>query len=235
MKKILTLLFLSMLTGITTSYAITKGSKPKTKDTLSIKCLLFSPNLFYGIELGEKPVRDMVDTLVGQINMYDTAKELDLVILSGRDLGFSNQQNILWQQILDSATTRGYGVCPPQAGPEIYVLSQNMKQGHALLARRAAEGKPIFVGMNKLRFSGNTNNKSGIFGSEKHSFDYVFCIKSGRQKNSYDLGYCATGAVKGRTKYVWTSNDLFIFVNKNQRPTNSHVMRYCISGASVGE
>lgn len=225
MKKLSFLLFIA-LAAINVCYAGGLKKQHNPKDTLSVKCLLFSPDLFYGIELGEKPLRDMVDTLVSQINMYDSSDVLNLVIVSGRDLGFTNQQDILWQQIIDSAQSRGYGICPPQAGPEIFVLSQNQKNGHNLLARKVATGKPVFIGMNKIAYKDNTSKGQG--------FNYVFCIKSNGYKNSYSLGYSATSSVNRHKKYTWSSSDMFIFVNKKHPVKHKNILRYCISGAVVG-
>src|SRR5690348_8143093 len=120
MKKIILLICTAGLINSGHLYATNNNKGTKAKDTLNLKCLLFSANLFYGIELGEKPVRDMVDTLVSEIPGYDSATQLNLVVVSARDLGFKGYKYILWEDILDSAESKGYEICPPQVGPELY-------------------------------------------------------------------------------------------------------------------
>ncbi len=191
-----------------------KGSK-KAKDTINIKCELYSPNLYYGIELGEKPTATMVDTLVGEIENYDTDANLNLVVITAQNLGFTNQTNILWEQILDSAQKRGFGICPAQIGPELYVLSQNIPSQKKLLSSSVINNRPIFVGMDKIRHTLNKLKKNGYHPfRHRDFFDYVFCIKSDNQKHEYELGYCATNSTTAGEAFVWNYNDKFIFVNK---------------------
>lgn len=226
MKKLLTLLYAGCLINAGHLGATTNAKSNKGKDTISIRCMLFSPNLFYGIELGEKPVRDMVDTLVSEIPSYDTASELNLVIVSARELGFKGYKNILWEDILDSAESRGYEICPPQVGPELYVLSQNMPHGKALLNQKVANGRPIFIGMDRIRHNIIGQKNGGFaFLKRKNHFDYVFCIKSSPKRHSYELGYSATNTATQDEDFTWSTDDMFIFI-KSQHP-KSRKAYYC--------
>lgn len=191
-----------------------KGHK-KAKDTLNVKCKIYSPDLYYGIELGEKPTATMVDTLVGEIQEYDTDADLNLVVITAQNLGFTNQTNILWEQILDSAAKRGFGICPAQIGPELYVLSQNVTSQKQLLSNNVVNNRPIFVGMEKIRHTLIKMQRGGYHPfRHKDFFDYVFCIKSDNQKKDYELGYCATNSTIAGEAFVWNYNDKFVFVNK---------------------
>ena len=198
-------------------FAASKGNLNKEKDTISVKCKLFCPNLFYGIELGEKPVPDIVDTLVNEIPYYDTAHRLKVVIVSGKDLGFTNETDISWDAIIDSAENRGYTICPPQLGPELYVLSQNLPAGRTLLTDHVLKGKPLFIGMDRLRHMGSDDEGKQSAGhsifKRKDYYDFVFCIKAGSKLNSYALGYSVTNTASDKKSYGWTSTDMFIFIN----------------------
>jgi hypothetical protein len=222
MKKTITLLllcsfvkFVAAGTGIRRDTTTVRGKK----DTLSLRCILSCPGLFYGVELNEKPVRDIVDTLVGEIPHYDTGKVLKVVIVSGKDLGFTNETGISWKTIVDSAQGRGYELCPAQLGAELFILSQNMPSGKTLLHNHVLKGKPLFIGMEPLKHHVIENLDDfgvplmAIF-KRKDYFNYVFCIKSGTQLNSYDLGYSITESARDKKNYLWTSTDMFIFVNK---------------------
>lgn len=215
MKKILAILILGYLVNPVSASNHNNGKKEK--DTISLKCLLSSPTLFYGIELGEKPVRDIVDTLVNEIPTYDTAQQVKLVILSGKDLGFTNQTNISWNAILDSAKSKGYRVCPPQIGPELYVLSQNMPGTQTLLTNKTLKGRPLFIGMDKLRHMGTeeTQTSKGFKLFERKPFyDFIFCIKSNTSLTDYVLGYSVTNTSTDDNSFGWTSSDMFIFISK---------------------
>jgi hypothetical protein len=214
--KTLFLLFITiifLICGVVYASSKNHVNHPK-KDTMALKCILYSADLFYGMELGEKPVRDMVDTLVGEIPSFDSSSRLNLVILSGRDLGFKTQTNIFWEQILDSAEAKGYELCPPQVAPELYVMSQNMPARNTI-KQKVSNGRPIFIGMNRIRHQ-IKNDRKGVFSifSNKEYFDYVFCIKSNPKKNMYAIGYSATNSVHYDKDFIWTNDDLFIFLNK---------------------
>jgi len=114
MKKILTLLLLSNL--VNAVMASVPDSIARKKDTISLRCTLSSPGLFYGAELNEKPVRDIVDTLLGEIPNYDTGKVLRAVIVSGKDLGFVNNNNISWKMLIDSAQKKRVYTLPSAVG-----------------------------------------------------------------------------------------------------------------------
>lgn len=227
MKKLLLILVtLSVLAPLAHLEAKDGRKKTKGNDTINVKCKLFSANLYYGIELGEKPTPTLVDTLVGEIEEYDTNKELDLVVITAKQLGFTNQTNITWDEILDSAENKGYGVCPPQAGPEFFILSQNAPSQKAYLWQRTFNGRPIFVGMERIRHHlyDNKKGKHPLFG-HKNYFDYVFCIKSNIAKHNFELGYCATNSVTDTKRYTWDYNDRFIFLRKTRTDTyNSSVL-----------
>jgi|GEM_PF-1443099 hypothetical protein len=219
MKKILTLLLLSNV--INAVMASVPDSTARKKDTISLRCSLSSPGLFYGAELNEKPVRDIVDTLLGEIPNYDTGKVLRAVIVSGKDLGFVNNNNISWRALIDSAQKRGYTLCPPQLGAELLLLSQNIPKGKTLLSKHVLQGKPLFIGMQPLRHRVKENLDDfgvpliAIF-KRKDYYDFVFCIKSGVHLNSYDLGYSVTESARDKKSFLWSSSDMFMFISAGQ-------------------
>lgn len=216
MKKTVAILLLGLLLGPGLVTASNNNNSSTKKDTIQLKCLLFCPNLFYGIELGEKPVKDIVDTLVSEIPYYDTAQSLKLVIISAKDLGFTNESDISWDEILDSADSRGYGACPPQLGPELLVLSQNLMKNQAILNNDNLKGKPLFIGMDKLRHINRNDRKPSthsIF-KRKNYYDFIFCVKENTKSNLYELGYSITDTPDDDKDFVWNSNDLFIFLSK---------------------
>lgn len=222
MKTLLTILMIGSLMVPVSMNAANKHNTPaQHKDTMSMRCILYTPELFYGIELGEKNAKDMVDTLVGEVPFYDTNDNYNLVILSARDLGFENERDIFWQDILDSAESKGYGVCPAQVAPELFVQSQNMSNS-SLLAKRASGSRPLFVGMDKIKHAAVTAKKNR---QAKDAFDYVFCIKRDTRKHAYALGYCATNKANNRAEFTWNSNDLFIFIDKPNKRKNKAT--YC--------
>lgn len=194
------------------------GRDTVSKDTLKIKCVLSSAKLFYGFELGEKPVRDVVDTLVGEISFNDSTSNLDLVIVSGKDLGFKDETDILWTEIIDSARKRGYKICPPQTAADLYVISKNMPQGRSLIAQKLKSGRPVFIGMEDEEHEIRIEKKDIFFlfpYYHKIFYDYVFCLKSNAKKDAFMLGYAITSSSnKNDKQYIWSYNDLFIFINK---------------------
>src|SRR5581483_959160 len=169
------------------------------KDTLHIKCMLFSSRLFYAIELGEKPVATMVDTLVSEIKQYDSGAEFTLVLLTAKDSGFRMMSGLMWDDILDSAKSHGYQLCPPQMAPEIFVWSQNLPKQN-VIGERVAEGRPIFIGMDRIKHEDKQKRK--IFKHSDH-FDYIFCIKDNPKNGEFELGYSATNTVNFDKDFVW--------------------------------
>jgi len=212
MKTLLTFLLTGSLLLPT---ALTFGKGGPQKDTLTLKCMLYSSSLFYGMELGEKPLHDMVDTLVSEVPYFDSTNKLNLVILSGRDLGFTQANGLLWDDILDSAEARGYQVCPAQIAPEIYMMTQNVESSRNLIKQKMPAERPIFVGMDRIRHHLETKGLFSIFNNKKY-FDYVFCIKANAKKTSCELGYSATNSVNNDKNFGWSNDDLFIFVNKTK-------------------
>src|SRR5690349_17044363 len=87
-------------------------------DTFSVKNILSSVNLYYGLELGEKRQADVLDTLLHETQFTDSLKHFKLVILQVKQLGIKNKQHIYVEDILDSAKNQGYKLCPPQVGAE---------------------------------------------------------------------------------------------------------------------
>jgi hypothetical protein len=212
MKKYL-LVLACILQGIL-AYAHNKDTA--NKDTLNIRLILSSAGLFYGIELGDKPLNDLVDTLVGEIPYDDSSSRMNLVIITGKELGFTNQTHIRWRVILDSAKKKGYHLCPPQTAADLYVLSKNMPKGRNLINQKVANGKPIFMGMHRIRHNVGMQKKRFLFFTftRKVYFDYVFCLKANSRKNAFILGYSATDSSSGSEKdYIWAYNDTFIFIN----------------------
>jgi len=190
----------------------TMYQKKHKKDTLQLKCVLFSDRIFYGIELGEKAVPTMVDTLVSEIHQYDSGAVLTLVIVSAKDLGFRMMSGLMWDDILDSAKSHGYQLCPPQVAPEIFVMSQNMPK-HNIIGERVAEGKPVFIGMDRIKHTDKQKRK--IFKNSDH-FDYVFCIRANKN-NEYELGYSATNTTNYDKDFVWNKDDFFVFVVRRSK------------------
>lgn len=189
----------------------------KGMDTINLKCLLYSPKLFYACELGEKPVSNLVDSLVGEIKNYDSSRRLNLVIVTLKDLGFGGWKGIPCAAILDSARSHGYKLCPPQTGPELIVLSQTCRRRHSRIPGGLAAGKPIYIGMKKLRhyISGSKSiSPNGLGGGV--FFDYIFCIKGGRRGGDCQLGFCATDNVTHI--FSWTDEDRFILVQPEPGP-----------------
>jgi len=210
MKTLLTSL---LATSLLLTSVLTFAKSGPQKDTLSLKCMLYSANLFYGMELGEKPLHDMVDTLVSEVPYFDSTNKLNLVILSAKDLGFTAANGLLWDDILDSAEARGYQVCPAQVAPEIYMMTQNMESSRNLIKQKMPAERPIFVGMDRIRHHIQTKGLLSIFTNKKY-FDYVFCIKANAKKTACELGYSPTNSVNNDKSFGWSNNDLFIFVNK---------------------
>ncbi len=209
MRKLILIIGLSWIIPAFVIGANARGNHNK-KDTITLKCILFSANLFYGCELGEKPVCDMVDTLVSEIRDYDSSSKLQLVVVSLKDLGFAGWKNIPWNDILDSAAKHGYKPCLPQVGPEIIVMSQMVHHAQPLLPTDMSDNKPIYIGMKKIKHVPIRNNTGTISGLRSdNSFEYIFCIKGTHKKGEYMLGYCATDFDKHI--YSWTDKDRFIF------------------------
>ncbi len=215
MKKLITILMLGYILNPLSVNASAHGSSKKENDTISVKCLLFSPNLFYGIELGEAHVCGTVDTLLNEIPNYDTTQKLKVVVVSARELGFKGEADIPWDEIMDSATHKGYGICPPQLGPELYVALQNIPAGRKLLSKNILKDKPLFIGMDKLRHMNNDGKKASVHSRKnKNYYDFVFCIESNTKLHSYELGYSVTDAARDSKGYIWSSNDMFIFISR---------------------
>lgn len=189
------------------------GAHEKTEgqDTINLKCILFSPKLFYGCELGEKPMSTLVDTLVGEIQNYDSSCELHLVTVSLKELGFGGWKGIPCNVILDSARRHGYKLCPPQTAPELIVLSQIGRRSHPIFSKTLSDSKPYFIGMNTLRHYSTTDKQGKTIGHSRGSFfDYIFCVKSSHKKGECQLGFCAT--TNTTHIFSWTDDDRFIFV-----------------------
>jgi len=169
------------------------------RDTLNIKCLLYSPNAFYAAELGETPLKSTVDSLAASIP-YDSTQNLNLVVVSATDLGLQNLADVQWDELLDSAISHGYQPCPAQAGPELYLLSQCVK------LHNMPTTQPIFIGMQEI-----TPKKHKFMGiSLKKEEAFVFCLKSKDHGKSYKLGYASTQL--GNKSYIWSADDKFVFV-----------------------
>jgi len=179
----------------------------KQDNVFSVNCLLTSPNLFYASELGEKPVKDKVDSLVGDIQYNEANTSLDLVVVSANDLGFKNLEDVEWDEILDSALARGYALCPQQTGPELYVLAENKSKSVKL--PKLPTNTPVFIGMPQID---KTINHKVLGINFKKNMGYVFCLKAEGQNKSYKLGYCTTN--KEEENYFWSSKDMFIFAKK---------------------
>ncbi len=213
MKRCLLFVYLFILSDISSAHT----RDTLNRDTLNVRLILSSAKLFYGIELGEKPLSDLVDTLVGEINYNERTTVLNLVVITGKELGFTNQTHIRWKQIVDSAKKKGYRLCPPQTAADLYVISKNMPHGRNLLTQKVENGKPIFMGMGQERHIVSTQRKKFLFifpYTHRVYFDYVFCLKANSKKSAFILGYSATDASSGSKKdYIWTYNDMFIFVN----------------------
>lgn len=198
-------LLLIMLTigSLITSNAMAGTEKRKTApiiDTFTVHCLFSSANIFYAAELGEKQSPDKVDSLVGVID-YDSTQSIHLALVSASDLGFKNLDDVQWSEILDSAISHGYKVCPPQIGPEIYLLSQCKKMHNIPV------NVPVFIGMPEIKEY--TKHKFlGITAQNEQS--YIFCLKTNAKNKSCELGYTTT---KYSSKhFCWTSTDKFLFV-----------------------
>jgi hypothetical protein len=179
----------------------------KAENAFSVNCLLTSPNLFYACELGEKPVMDKVDSLVGNIQYNTDNASIDLVVVSANDLGFKNLADVEWDEILDSALARGYALCPQQTGPELYVMAANKSKTVKL--PKLPINTPVFIGMPQI--DKTVSHKVLGFKVQKNE-GYVFCLKAQGQNKSYKLGYCTTN--KEDENYFWTSQDMFIFAKK---------------------
>lgn len=192
------------------------GYPPKNnRDSLKLKCILYSANLFFGCELGEKPLNEEVDTLVTEINNYDSSSQLNLVLVSAKDLGFRGWRNIFWNAIIDSALNHGFRLCPPQAGPEILVMTQGGQQTSGFMAANQPDGKPIYIGMDKLRHNKEHEKKGRyLLSGANNYFDYVFCIRQEGKNDAYQLGYCITD--NATHLFTWTEDDLFLFVRPDK-------------------
>jgi hypothetical protein len=217
MKKVIPFLFLALF--FAPHFALAQHAqhgqntmymRKHKKDTVHLKCVLFSSRLFYGIELGEKTLPTMVDTLVSEIQHYDSGSNITLVVVTAKDLGFRMMSGLMWDDILDSAKSHGYELCPPQIAPEMFVMSQNMSKQSAI-GERIAEGKPVFIGMERIKHTDKLNRK--IFKHGDH-FDYVFCIRANKNTNEYELGYSATNTTSFDEDFVWNKDDYFVFMVK---------------------
>jgi hypothetical protein len=200
MKKLLIIL---LAIGSLTSGKLTAGNEKRRSgpiDTFTVKCLVSSANLFYAAELGEKPSLDKVDTLAGSIN-YTNSQNVHLALVSAADLGFENLDDVKWDEILDSAISHGYQVCPQQMGPELYLLSQCKK------LQNLPANVPIFIGMQEIK---EIVQKRFIGITAKNENGYVFCLKSDCRRKKYQLGYSTTAS--SNKHYCWTAADKFLFV-----------------------
>jgi hypothetical protein len=186
----------------------TRRNVVKAENVFSVNCLLTSPGLFYASELGEKPVMDKVDSLVGQIQYnVNNNNSLDLVVVSAKDLGFKELVDVQWDEILDSALARGYALCPQQTGPELYVLAANKSKTEKL--PKLPSNVPVFIGMPQID---KTVSHKVLGFKVTRNEGYVFCLQSQGQNKSYKLGYCTTN--KEDENYFWTAQDMFIFAKK---------------------
>lgn len=178
------------------------NKKGNIRDTLTVKCLLSSPNAFYASELGEQPLRVTVDSLAKYIN-YDTTLKLHLVVVSLSQLGLQNLADVQWDELLDSAISHGYLPCPAQVGPELYLLSQSNQ------LQNLPVGVPVFIGMEEITRS--LHHKFKDFASKKQE-GFVFCLKSKKQGASYKLGY--SSILSSGKNCIWSADDKFVFVSK---------------------
>jgi hypothetical protein len=59
-------------------------------------------------------------------------QQIQLVLLSGKDLGFSPDSQPSLQQIYERAEALGYSLCPPEVGPELRLQYTDQKIGEFL-------------------------------------------------------------------------------------------------------
>lgn len=182
-------------------------------DTFTVKNILSSVSLYYGMELGEKRQADMLDTLLHETPFTDSLKQFNLIILQVKQLGIKNKQHIFFEDIIDSAKRQGYKACAPQVGAEILVHTQNMPHDKSLFTSKVVDGMDVFIGMDPETHS-KIKYKKGEARTGKF-FDYVFCIKSDPKKKDLALGYTKSDSNNASEVYVWTSNDYVVLVNKN--------------------
>lgn len=182
-------------------------------DTFTVKNLLSSVELYYGMELGEKRQADILDTLLHETPFTDSLKQFNLVIIQVKQLGIKNKQHVFFEDIIDSAKSQGYKACPPQVGAEILVHTQNMPHDKGLFTSKVIDGTDVFIGMDPETHS-KMKYKKGEARKGKF-FDYVFCIKSDPKNKGLALGYAKSDSNNSSEIYVWTSNDYVVLVNKN--------------------
>ncbi|HXP49634.1 MAG TPA: hypothetical protein VN922_06770, partial [Bacteroidia bacterium] len=173
-------------------------------ESINLKFMLSSPNLFYAAQLGEAPVKDKVDSMINTIT-FDTAQNVHLVLVSAADLGLRNLADIQWEEILDSALAHGYQWCPAQTGPELLLWAQYTSTTQGL--SKLHPNVPVFIGMPEM-----CNTKTQKVHGKQHKYwdGYVFCLKSDGRHKGYKLGYTSTG-LDAKPVY-WSSNDMFVFV-----------------------
>jgi hypothetical protein len=67
-----------------------------------------------------------------EFELSRTPNEIQLVIISGKDLGFSPDSQPSLRQIYERAETLGYSLCPPEVGPQLRLQYTNQKIGEFL-------------------------------------------------------------------------------------------------------
>ncbi len=75
-----------------------------------------------------------------------TRREIRLVVLSGKDLGFDPESQPSLQDIYERAESLGYLLCPPEVGPQLRLQYTNQKVGEflhiAMRPLRDYDGEP---------------------------------------------------------------------------------------------
>jgi hypothetical protein len=170
--------------------------------TADLDCILTSPNLFFGCELGEKKLNKEVDTMAARI-AYDNSLHVKLIAVSLEDLGLTGN-NISYTEIKEAAQKLGYKLCPSQIGPELCVLSQNKPQNMEKLG--LPKNTNIYIAMDEISETSNMFYNGYYYGFKK---DYVFSVTEKGQ--SLKLGYFVTQFANYTSNF--SSKDVMIFIN----------------------
>jgi hypothetical protein len=67
-----------------------------------------------------------------EFELSGTPNEIQLVLISGKDLGFSSDSQASLLQFYERAESLGYPLCPPEVGPQLRLQYTNQKIGEFL-------------------------------------------------------------------------------------------------------